>query len=152
MSEKSNDQKGFIELIDLPGEESEKRLSFSLNPYSFKVSKNFEYDISPLLKKTTSVVTYSKTLPSYLQVSLIYNDDLSFSKNTCVEVLNFLEKFSIFVEEKQSISRVKFRLGNFDFDGYLIGYQYSPKNFGGETGSEITGLELGLDIISLGVK
>lgn len=93
-------------------------LSFSLAPLEFVVEESAELRIEPCLGRSHPVVNYHGGAARTLSTSLVFDKDAD-EKLDVQNVLKFLADTSKVNKDTKSIPLLRFKMGEFDFQGYM---------------------------------
>lgn len=131
-----------LKWMDLGGE-----ISLGLNPDHFTVSRQFHYDVHPILGARHPLTAFRGSDPEILQVTLPFDKDVH-SDDLLAQVKKFLAQADRIHEDSKSVSRLEFRMGEFSFLGFLQKWVLIPTRF--DASGKMAQANVSLEIISYG--
>lgn len=120
-------------------------LAFSVNPAEYHLDQVFEYRAHSCLGVTEPMVNFQSSGPALLSFKLVFDSDLG-SPDSVAKVFEFVSKARTVDPESRSVPSLQFRMGKFDFKGFLKRYRYTAQRF--DSKGEPTAVCLEADMVA----
>ena len=131
----------------ITNKDSSESLEFNLNPTSFRLNRQFDFNVEACIGQAASVVAYRSGGNTQLSFQLRFDRDTD-GKCDVKGVHTFLKGLNKVDDKKKSVPVVDFSLGSFKFAGFVSTYLYQPTRF--DEKAEATSVTVDLTIISNG--
>jgi hypothetical protein len=117
-----------VSLGKIKNAETGETLTFQMNPGTYRVDHSLDYKTNSVLGSAAPVVSYRSGGPAVLSFNLVFDVDLG-GKDLVKKVLPFFKGAQTVQASTRSVSALEFRMGTFQFTGYLRRYRYSAERF-----------------------